>query len=320
MSTALGFDDASVDGNDAPNYKALQRVGVTFAYKRVTFGMSRDSAFQRDWQAMADNGIVRGAYIMPSMKKGADPEAQIAFAASAITAAGGLVKGKDLPVALDVEFPKGIAATGMTRLECLDWIDKAVQSMVTNFGHLPMIYTSARVWDGQDDDSLDASRVPMPDLTDCPLWLARYPYKYKLPAHYLPEERDGLATPAVPRELGDQSDVWIHQYQGDSQGLPGIVRTTGVGAGKVTRPGQCDLNRFFYLSRATDPDGSERVKWLRKKLRIATDTSGGRWDDELERALREFQSIRALGGDGIVGPVTFAALAWENPPASARQP
>jgi len=317
MSTALGFDDASVDGNDAPSYTGLKKAGVTFAYKRATFGMNRDSAFQRDWKTMAANGIVRGAYIMPTMKKGTDPEAQISFAASAIRVAGGLAPGKDLPVALDVEFPKGIAATGMTRMECLDWIDKAVNAMVNTFGHLPMIYTSARVWDGQDDDSLDASRVPMPDLVDCPLWLARYPYKYKLPAHYLPGERDGLATPAVPRELGDQTDVWIHQYQGDSIGLPGITRTRVTDKHKEVAMGQCDLNRFFYLSRATDGAGSERVKWLRKKLRIPTNTSGGRWDSELDGALKAYQTAHLLADDAIVGPATFAALAWENP---ARQP
>lgn len=293
--TALGVDYASVDKSKPPDFARMKRVGVEFAIVRGTYGISKDSTLLRDWKRLGDAGIVRGAYLFPVMqkKKTREPEPQIAAFVQALSAVGGLQKGVDLPPTLDVEFPKGIAATGMTRLECLDWVHRALTGLEDAFGCLPMIYTSARVWDGQDEDSLDASRVPVAGISDCPLWLARYPFKSKIPAHCTQDERDGLVCPPAPRQLGDTTDVWIHQYQGDAVGLPGFSSTI-------------DLNRFFHIQRETAKI-SDRVKWVQRKLKVKAD---GDWGDITDSALREFQSLRKLPGNGIVDIKTFCALSW----------
>ena len=248
--------------------------------------------------------------MFPVMHKTRDPEPQIAMFAKCIQAAGGLEPGVDMPPVFDVEYSKGIKATGMTRLQALDWVHRAIMALEDTFKVTPMIYTSARVWDGEDDDSLDADRVPVPLLVDCPLWLARYPYKIRIPSHHLPAQRDGLKVPPVPKQLGDASDVWIHQYQGDALGFPGFSSTV-------------DLNRFFPISQATAVKGSEKVKWVQKKLNRAeasrTEKSGhtftplkldGDWGAKTERALREFQSLRQIPGTGVVDVRTFCALSW----------
>jgi hypothetical protein len=184
------------------------------------------------------------------------------------------------------------------------------------FGVLPMLYTSARVWDGEDEDSLDADRVPMPDLVDCPLWLARYPYKIRIASHHLPAERDGLLVPPVPKQLGDASDVWFHQYQGDAVGFPGFSSTV-------------DLNRFFPISWSAYMDAKvkpvEKTKWVQRKLNAATTklagakpgrnaftllVEDGDWGQRTDRALREFQSLNRIPGTGIVDVRTFCALSW----------
>lgn len=292
MKTALGVDYASVDGNKPPDLKKAAKAGMEFAIVRATYGTSRDGAFQRDWKALAAAGIVRGAYMFPVMHKDRAPEPQVAAFAAAVKAAGGLVRDKDLPPVLDVEFPKGIKATGMTRLQCLDWVQRAAMALEDTFDCLPILYTSARVWDGEDEDALDADRVPTPALVDCPLWLARYPYKIRIASHHRPEEREGLKVPPVPKQLGDATDVWIHQYQGDAVGFPGFSSTV-------------DLNRFFLLMHG---DKGERVRWVQHRLGgLKPD---GDFGPKTEARVRYHQTERGLPGTGVVDVRTFASLAW----------
>jgi peptidoglycan hydrolase-like protein with peptidoglycan-binding domain len=139
------------------------------------------------------------------------------------------------------------------------------------------------------------------------LWLARYPYKLRIPSHHLPHQRDGLKVPPVPKQLGDASDIWIHQYQGDAKGFPGFSSTV-------------DLNRFFPISQATHVRYGEKTKWVQKKLNaffLVTDGTSavplvvdGDWGPKTERALREFQSVNGIPGTGVVDVRTFCALSW----------
>jgi GH25 family lysozyme M1 (1,4-beta-N-acetylmuramidase) len=293
MKTILGIDYAGVDANKPPDLKKAKAAGMQYAIVRATYGITPDPAFKRDWKKLKDAGVIRGAYMFPVMKKTREPEPQIMAFAKALKEAGGLEPDKDMPPVFDVEFPKGIAGTGMTRLECLDWVHRAIMKLEDLFGVLPIIYTSARVWDGEDEDSLDADRIPMPDIVDCPLWLARYPYKIRISSHHLPGERDGLRVPPVPKQLGDSSDIWIHQYQGDAVGFPGFSSTV-------------DLNRFFPVSRATAVKG-EKVKWIQRKLRVVDD---GHWGPKTDAALRQFQQAHKLPASGVVDVATFVALSW----------
>lgn len=300
MKTILGVDysgplsTSSSKPPKAPSLAKAKQAGMEFAIVRGCYGHAFDRVLGRDWEALRAAGIVRGVYLFPVMHRTRPPESQIQALGKAIVAAGGLSIGADLPPVLDVEFPRGVASTGMTRLECLDWVHRAATVMEDLFTVTPIIYTSARVWDGEDEDSLDADAVPVPELVDCPLWLARYPYKSRIPSHHRPEERDGLRIPPVPRQLGDATDVWIHQYQGDALDFPGFVE-------------RVDLNRFFPLSQATALRGSERVRWMQRKLRVFAD---GIWGPLTEKALRAFQVAKKLPGTGVVDVRTFAALCW----------
>ncbi len=295
MKTTLGIDYATIAGIKL-DMARIKKAGTEFAIFRGSYGVRADPHLKTHWQAYKD--MPRGVYMFPVMLRTREPEPQVAAFAAAIKAAGGLRPGIDLPPIFDVEYPKGVASSGLTRLQCLDWIERAIDSLTKTFGCLPMLYTSARVWDGEDDDSLDLDKVPVPRLVDCPLWLARYPYKYKIPAHYLPAQRDGLKMPPVPKQLGDADDVWLHQYQGDATEFPGVSRTV-------------DLNRFFPAVRGKT--GIERTKWIQRKLnargyQLVLD---GIWGDKTERALRELQSREKLPGTGVVDLRTFCMLSWQ---------
>lgn len=281
-SMYLGVDIASVDGNKPIDWTKAKAAGVRFAIFRGTYKTWEDPTWKQEADRARAEGIVVGAYLFPVMDKSA-PSAEeqvVAFA----KACGTAYKLGDLPPTLDVEFPGGIAKTGRTREELLEWIKSAVAALKQSFGIWPMIYTSARVWDGEDTDSLNADAT---GFLDCPLWLARYVWATKQEAH---TDASTLALPPVPHAWGAEN-VWIHQYQGDAIHLPGFTATE-------------DLNRFFDLRKGSQ---GARVKWLQAKLKINVD---GDFGDATENAVFALQRVNGLVPDGVVGPRTFAYACW----------
>ncbi|HEY6018962.1 MAG TPA: GH25 family lysozyme [Candidatus Paceibacterota bacterium] len=282
----LGVDIASVDGNKPVDWAKAKAAGVQYAIFRGTYITWADPTWKTEASRARDAGLLVGAYLFPVMDK-SHPSAHDQVAA--FCAAVKLTKF-DFPPILDVEFPGGIGKTGHTRTELLQWIRDAVAQFTNLLSVWPILYTSARVWDGTDEDSLQAQ--PTPDLLKCPLWLARYPFKTRIDA--ITDSRvDALALPPVPKSWGD-GNVWMHQYQGDAVHLPGFSATE-------------DLNRFFDLHQGSS---GPRVSWLQVKLGIGTDGSFG---PDTERAVKSFQALHNLTQDGVVGPRTFAALCWIFP-------
>lgn len=292
----IGIDYASVDGNGPPNWHSARAAGVTFVIVRGAYGNWIDTTFQRDYAGIAAAGLVRGAYLFlryPRKGQPSPPQPHIQ-ARALIDALGRQARSKlDLPPCLDIEFPgDGRRETELSAHQALEWTRVAWRTMKDALGVSPLVYTSARVW------KEDLANLPAPDLADSPLWLARYPYRTRIAAMTEPGTVHSLAWPPTPPPWGDQTNSWIHQYQGDALKMPGFTATV-------------DVNRFRYLRPGAVGD---RVAWLQRRLgRTVTAT----FDEDLAKVVREFQRLSGLGVDGIVGPQTFAQLCWADGAESA---
>ena len=283
----FGVDTASVAGNRNPDWVKAKAIGpIGFAIIRSNFGTTRDTTFARDWPRLKQAGLVRGAYFFLRFPRGNKPApAPQAQAAAAIATIGDLEDG-DLPPTVDVEFPgKGRAETGLTARECLDRVRAAWTALKRHYGVAPLVYTSARVW--RDD----LGNAPAGELTESPLWLARYFFKPGPAVRDAAALTGGKRNPPVPPPWGDADNWWIHQYQGDAVKLPGFPT------------GNVDMNRF---NAAFSGARGARVRWVQRRLGIA---ESGRFDAGTEAAVRAFQDDNALVTDGIIGPRTFAYLA-----------
>lgn len=293
---SFGIDYASVDGNRPPNWSAFTAAGGSFAWLRASFAyydpghkawrLVPDPAFERDWDAIPA-GITRGAYMGPAVMASYSPEEQVAVFAAAIDATGSKLKpGIDFPPCLDIEFPQGIAGTGLSREGVLQWIRDAVGAMRATFGCWPIIYTSGRVWNDTDSDCL--GNPPAPDLVQCPLWLARYAYKTRIPAVLPPV----YAPPPVPTPWGDQ--WFLHQGQGDALGVPGFSSTVDISVFRTAKRG----------------DKGGHVSWLQEKLKIVDGYGTDVFEGDTEMHVEILQEEHGLVVDGVVGVKTFCAAAW----------
>lgn len=288
----LGIDTSNA--NQVVDWQKVKATGCLFAIFRGTYVTWSDPSWRSQAQKAKDAGMIVGAYLFPVMSRSAPSPAQ--QVAAFVRTVGTLGK-QDLPPTLDVEFSMpGISTTGRSRLELLAWIREAVAELKKAYGVAPIIYTSARIWDGEDPDALniDALGVPTPELIECPLWLARYPYKTDIDSvgDSYSEKLivDTLPLPPVPKSWGIEN-VWIHQYQGNALNFPGF---------KI----RVDLNRFFDLRHGSR---GERVKWVQRKINQIAD---GVFGPLTYAAVCKFQQENGLVADGIVGPKTFTALCW----------
>lgn len=288
----FGLDCADVESGKKTGWAAAKAQGpISFAILRASYGSTPDTGFPISWPAIQAVGLTRGAYLFLRFpKKGAaappDPDAQ----AAAFCKIVGALTAQDLPPVIDLEFPgNGIADTGLTARQALDWLRAAWKVIFATYQVPPILYTSARVWHE------DLGDIAAPDLVDSPLWLARYFYAANTTA-----VRDsgalggGHMDPPIPPPWGDATSWWIHQYQGDAVGLPGFSSTV-------------DMNRFNAMFKGATGD---RVKWLQRKLGLA---ETGSFDAALNARVVGFQQASGLTADGIVGPRTFAALCWVKP-------
>jgi lysozyme len=240
---------------------------------------------------MKDAAILRGAYLFlrfPHVKYGVPPSP--VEQAKAFIKTVGKLDPSDFPPALDVEFPGSRAATGRPAQQLLEMARAAWRVLKESYGVAPMIYTSGRVW------REDLNNLPAPDLIESPLWLTPYPFGTKTPAvrNLQAFARGGrYFTPPVPKPWGDKTNWWIHQYQGDAQGLPGFR--------------QVDMNVFNTTTIGATGD---RVRWVQRRLGIM---QSGTFDAATKTALASFQFQKGLTANSIIDPRTFAFLCWSNP-------
>lgn len=214
--TQLGVDIASIDGNRSIDWHAAHAAGISFAFIRGTYGTWVDPTFAAEAQRAHDAGILVGGYLFPLPGPANPPvAAQVkAFAAA--------IKTLDFAPALDVEFPHGIKGTGLSRDELCQWLTDAIVALRDAYECWPIIYTSTRVWDGNDTDCLDGP-MGLP-ISECPTWLAKYAWKTGIPW----TTATGL-TPSPPKAWQGVGPA-IHQYQGDARRLPGFSATVDMNA------------------------------------------------------------------------------------------
>ncbi len=165
------------------NWGQVAASGVTFAFARVSDGLTADGRFASNYAGIKTAGMIRGAYQF--FRPGQDALAQSDLFLSSI----GTIGPGDLPPALDVEITDGMSAVA---------VGQAVETWATAIqqatGRTPLIFTSRNFWD---------DHVISPDSALNPLWIAAW----------------GVACPDTP-SIWDNWVFW--QYSGDGS-VPGIV-------------------------------------------------------------------------------------------------
>ncbi len=181
-----GIDVSYYQGQ--PNWESVAGAGVRFAITRVNHGSFMDPEFDRNWAAIRDHGMIRGAY--QYFDPGGDPEAQALTFIDKV----GLLGPGDLPGVIDVEStdglgPAAIAANVATWLELVE----------AGTGRKPIIYTGSYFWD--DNVQTDA-------FVDHPLWIAHYTN----------------ACPNLPTVWANWA-LWQYSSTGSVAGIDGNVDT-----------------------------------------------------------------------------------------------
>ena len=308
----LGIDTASVAGNKTVDWAKAKANGIAFAIIRGAYGTAKDKNFDRDWPAMKQAGVVRGAYLFLRFPYEGRPAPTPKAQAEAICKFVGKLDSCDLPISLDIEFPgDGRKSTWldpatkkpMSAKQLLDGAHEAWDVLYTNYGVAPLTYSSARVW---LDDLLN---LPAPWATESLLWLAKYNFSAG-PAVLNP---GNVTNPPVPPPWAGSDPTPIkyrntpysndnfafHQFQGNATGCPGFPS------------GNVDMNRFRPIQKGAN---GEKVKWVQRRLGFTGKDVDGKFGPMTDRAVRNLQAgENDVVADGIIGPRTLAYLCWMNP-------
>lgn len=284
----IGVDYAQVDGNQPPDWTKAQgacaAAGSTlgFAIFRGAFGTSPDPTLGRDWIRAREAGLTLGAYLFLRMRRDQSPEDQVHVFADNL----GTLTGADLVPTIDVEDTHADFAPE----DELEYVHRAWTTMQQIYGVPPMLYLSDRVW------REDLHDLPAGEMTDSPLWLAKpWPWRVRTPPQlsgkpFATSVFTGNYDPTVPRPWG-WGNWWMHQYQGDAMGLPGFTQTVDLSRFNVMRAGEIGI----------------RVARVQRRLGWPVTRT---FDGDMAQRVREFQAQHGLVADAIIGPKTFARIAW----------
>ncbi|MEW8626099.1 MAG: GH25 family lysozyme [Candidatus Thiodiazotropha sp.] len=146
-----GIDVSKFSGR--VDWPSLVKQGYSFAFTKATEGVDlKDSAFEDNWKAMKQAGIVRGAYHFYVTED--DPRQQAQFFIDTVKLEAG-----DLAPVVDVELVGHHTQPGLAdRLKV--WLDLIEQ----HYRIRPIIYTNAKFWNKHFNK----------DFGDYPLWIAEY--------------------------------------------------------------------------------------------------------------------------------------------------
>jgi GH25 family lysozyme M1 (1,4-beta-N-acetylmuramidase) len=280
VTTPLGVDIASVDGNEHIDWSLAKANGLRFIILRACYGTELDPSFHDYWKAAGTANVKRGAYLFLRFAGDASPEVQVDAFLDII----GIPSPTDLPPTIDLEFPGGRRPPGVSAKDALDFYLRAVEHFVRRCVFAPMTYTSYVVW--VDPDGLANQKAP--ELTDTPLWVKYWPWPIHTIAHIDPMVVGALPTPPCPPPWGDS---WaIEQYQGDAIKWPGFAATT-------------DCDRFNQLGVGSS---GGFVRWVQRRVKATVD---GQFGSQTASLVKVFQQSKGLVADGVVGLDTFGYLA-----------
>jgi len=146
-----GCDVSGHSGN--VDWAAVAATGHTFVFIKATEGQDlKDPAFDRNWPAARDAGIIRGAYHFYVTED--DPERQARFFTDTVA----LMPG-DLAPVVDIELLGHGTKEGLA-----ERLQRYLDLVEAHFGVKPIIYTSANFWDEHLTDGFGGY----------PLWIAEY--------------------------------------------------------------------------------------------------------------------------------------------------
>jgi lysozyme len=149
-----GVDVSKYQGS--VNWAQAKTAGIQFGFARISDGTANpDAYFTTNWQGMAANGIVRGAY--QYFRASVDPTAQANLVVSSLQQAGGLRAG-DLPVVMDIETADG-QAEATIEANMHTWL----AAVAAQTGRTPILYTSVGTYP-----------VTTTAFSAYPLWVANY--------------------------------------------------------------------------------------------------------------------------------------------------
>jgi hypothetical protein len=293
----LCADLASVDGDICDWNAAATGVPLGLAIPRADYGSAEDRVFDREWKRIPP-GVVKGGFLFFRDSATAPEPAVQGHAIVKTLDDAGLRPGIDLPPCLDLEFPGGGPASGLTPKERLEHFGVVWQIVRDHYGVAPLVYTSERVW----REEMGNPALLIPEMVESPLWLARYPYPKRVTGVRDPHVVDAIPLPPSPRPWGNQ--WWLHQYQGDAVRVPGFSATVDLSRFRVTKTG----------------DAGDHVKWVQRRLFTDPAEWDGSFGPHTAAELARFQTAWKLTADGVIGPHTFARLAWTAPHKAYPRP
>ena len=282
-------DYAGEDGN-TPDFAKVKTVSDAVYIKKYQEPYGPDSAYGRDADNARAAGLTVGAYLFPNWHSSANSaQAQVQEFRNS---PGDVIPHADLPPAVDVEFPGGVAATGRNPADLIEEVRLIVLEIQDQMGVSPTIYSSYNQF-------YDLKFPAAPWAACCPMWVkTAYRLGAKQPPDTVQPQPVHLgASAADPRDYYRVPDpwapvgFWLRQIQGDSVGWAGFNHTV-------------DLSVFHSLNYG---DHDPLVAWLQKKIGIPVDSWFGH---DTQDALKAFQAKNNLTVTGWMDVETFACLAW----------
>lgn len=173
------------------DWKKVKAAGVVFAFAKCTEGLhGADPRFQANWAGMKAAGLLRGAYhFFHSVEDGAN---QADWFLSHLPDFG----SGDMPLVVDLEDTSTISLMSREILNLR--IKHFVERVQEKTRHTPIIYTN-------EDYAMHLNA----DVAQCPLWLAMYALKPKVPEPW--------------RAAGKSWSFWQYTEKGRVAGVNGFV-------------------------------------------------------------------------------------------------